>query len=49
MKRALLTATEATKQDDRDNWRVGGGVDTDDDELTVIVVIEADVVVVTLF
>lgn len=46
---ALSTATSATLQTDRDNWRVDGGVDHEGDGMTVIVDIEADVIVVTLF
>jgi len=46
---ALLDATTATRQSDRDNWRVEGGADLDGDELTVIVALEADVVIVTVF
>ena len=33
----------------RDTWCVSGGHDLDGDELTVIVAVEADVVVVTVF
>jgi hypothetical protein len=46
---ALLSATGAVWQSDRQNWRVEGGRDQDDDGLTVIVDVEADVIVVTLF
>lgn len=46
---ALLGATSATEQRDRGCWRVKGGVDLDGDDLTVVVALEADVVVVTLF
>lgn len=46
---AMLTARSAAWQADRSNWRVSGGVDLDGDDLTIIVDIEADVVVVTLF
>lgn len=46
---ALLTATAALYQGDRDNWRVEGGVDTEGDALTLICALEADVIVVTLF
>ena len=49
MEHALLGATSATEQRDRGCWRVQGGVDLDGDDLTVIVALEADVVVVTLF
>jgi hypothetical protein len=49
VQRALATADRALWQPDRQNWRVEGGVDLDGDELTVIVDVEADVIVVTLF
>jgi hypothetical protein len=49
VQRALTTATSATWQPDHETWRVGGGVDLDGDELTVVVDVEADVIVVTLF
>ena len=44
---ALVSSTAALTQ--RQGWRVEGGVDQDGDELTVIVDIEADVIVITLF
>jgi len=46
---ALVTATSATWQTDNQNYRVEGGVDLDGDEMTVIVTIEANVIVITLF
>jgi hypothetical protein len=46
---ALFGANRATEQPDRGCWRVTGGVDLDGDDLTVVVALEADVVVVTLF
>jgi len=49
VRNALLCAEIAVPQRERDNWRVEGGVDLDGDDLTVIVDLEADVVVVTLF
>lgn len=49
VRKALLTATAAIRQADRDNWRVEGGVDTDGDDLTLICDIGVDVIVVTLF
>jgi hypothetical protein len=49
VRQSLLTAASARWQADRQNWRVDGGVDTDGEELTVIVDVEADVIVVTLF
>jgi len=49
VRRALLTATAAYRQAARDSWRVEGGVDIDDEELTLVCDYGADVVVVTLF
>jgi len=49
VRNALLTATAAIRQADRDNWRVEGGVDTDGDDLTLVCDIGVDVIVVTLF
>lgn len=49
IRRALLTATSAIYQDDRDNWRLDGGMDMDGDDLMLICDLEADVIVVTLF
>jgi hypothetical protein len=46
---AITAATSATWQPDHETWRVDGGVDLDGDELTVVVDVEADVIVVTLF
>jgi hypothetical protein len=46
---ALISATSAGWQHDHETWRVGGGVDLDGDDLTVIVGLEADVIVVTMF
>lgn len=46
---ALLSATSAAWQPDRSTWRVDGGADRDGDALTVIVNLEADVIVVTVF
>ena len=34
---------------DRGGWRVEGGCDRDGDELTVVIDLEADVIVITLF
>jgi hypothetical protein len=48
VRRALMSATSAKTQD-RSGWRVEGGLDRDGDELTVIVDIEAEVIVITLF
>ena len=49
VRNALLTATSAVWQADRQNWRVDGGVDRVGDELTAVVDIWADLVVVTIF
>lgn len=46
--RALVTATRAS-EDGVSKYKVSGGSDLDGDDLTVIVVLEADVLVVTLF
>jgi hypothetical protein len=42
-------ATAAIRQSERGNWRIEGGTDNDGDDLTAIVDLEADVIVVTLF
>jgi len=49
VRKALLTATAAIHQTDRDNWRVEGGMDTDGDDLTLVCDIGVNVIVVTLF
>ena len=49
LRSALVTATTAIRQPDRENWRIEGGTDNDGDDLTVIVDLEADVIVVTVF
>jgi hypothetical protein len=46
---ALISSTAAVHQEERGTWRVDGGRDRDGDDLTVIVDIEADLVVVTIF
>jgi hypothetical protein len=46
---ALVSATSARWQHEQETWRVDGGVDCDGDDLTVIVDLEADVIVVTIF
>ena len=46
---ALLTAKGAAHDPERDRWIVSGGMDLDGDALKVVVAIEADVIVVTLF
>jgi hypothetical protein len=45
---ALLSSSEAVYQRDRRNWKVVGGVDRDGDDLTVVVAIEADLVIITV-
>lgn len=47
--RVLCSAKTATYQTDVDRWRLEGGIDTENEELTVVLEIRADVVVVTLF
>lgn len=47
--RALLTASRARWQSNHGTWCVEGGIDRAGDDLTVIVVIEADLVVITVF
>ena len=49
VRRALMTATSAVYQPDRDNYRVTGGTDTDGDDMDVVVAIEADLLIVTVF
>ena len=49
LRRALQTATTASYQDDRENWRVDGGTDIDGDDLMLICDLGVDVIVVTLF
>jgi hypothetical protein len=46
---ALLTAKGAAHDPERDRWKVTGGTDREGDVLKVVVAIEADVIVVTLF
>jgi hypothetical protein len=48
VRKALLSATDVTWQLDHQTWHLTGGVDADGDDLTCNVVIEADVVVVTI-
>jgi hypothetical protein len=49
MAKAGVTATSWTWQADRENWRVAGGCDCDVDDLTLVVDIEADSIIVTIF
>jgi hypothetical protein len=46
---ALRTATEAFRQGDRENWRVEGGVDLREEDLTLVCDLADDVIVVTVF
>ena len=46
---AILTASVATYQNDRQNWKITGGVDRDADSMTVIVDFWADLIIVTIF
>lgn len=45
---ALMNATRAVYQRDNDRWRTEGP-DLDGDELTVVVIVEADLIVCTVF
>lgn len=46
---ALATATKADHQMAKDNYRVSGGTDRDGEPLVVVVAIEADAVIITIF
>lgn len=46
---ALLGGTQAAHDISKDTYRVSGGCDIDGDDLTVVVAIEADAIVITLF
>ncbi len=46
---ALATATSATFQPNHQTWRIDGGKDFDGDDLTIVVLFEDGVVVVTVF
>lgn len=46
---AIQTADSAAYQAARDNYKVSGGCDHDGDPMVVIVAIEADAVVVTIY
>lgn len=46
---AVLSANAADHNAAKDNYRVSGGCDRDGDPMTVIVAVEADVVVITIF
>lgn len=47
--RALQTAKTAMYQQENGRWRLEGGVDTDGDDLTLIIEVRDGVLVVTLF
>jgi hypothetical protein len=47
--RALQTAKSAFYQSENGRWRLEGGIDSDGDELTLIVEFRDGVLVVTLF
>jgi hypothetical protein len=49
VRQALMTAIAAIWQADRGNHRVVGGGDGAGDDMTVIVSIEADLIVITIF
>jgi hypothetical protein len=46
---ALASATQAIYQPENDRWRIEGGKDLDGDDLTVVVVFEGGVIIVTFF
>jgi hypothetical protein len=46
---AIATATAATFQAERDTWKVTGGTDLDSDDLTVVLAIEDNLIVITVF
>ncbi|MBA3841196.1 MAG: hypothetical protein H0X39_00995 [Actinobacteria bacterium] len=46
---AIASATNAAYQAERDNWKVTGGIDADGDDLTLIVAIKANLIIVTIF
>lgn len=47
--KALVTAKAAAHEPKLDRWKVAGGADLDGEPLVVVVAIEADVIIVTLF
>ncbi len=49
IKSGLISATSAVWQPEHQSWKCDGGEDTDGDKITVCVVIEDNLVVVTLF
>lgn len=49
VKAALISCSSARWQTDQESWKMEGGVDTDGDPLTIAVVLENGVLVVTLF
>ena len=46
---AILTATSAHYQVDRDNWQIRGGCDRGGDALTVIAYFAANLMIITVF
>jgi hypothetical protein len=49
LRNALMTAKVARYQPSKDRWRLEGGVDLDEDDLTVVIEIDSGVVVITVF
>jgi hypothetical protein len=49
VRNAILSATNAKYDAAKDNYRLSGGADLDGDDMTVVVAIEADCIVVTIF
>ena len=46
---AAMTAVNVRYQADRRTWKATGGTDLDGEDLTLVIAIEADVIVVTIF
>jgi len=46
---ALASATHAVYQPENDRWRIEGGQDLEGDDLTVVVVFEGLLVIITFF
>lgn len=49
VRHALVTATSTLCQSDRASWRLEGGFDLDGDDLVVVLAVEANVLIITVF
>jgi hypothetical protein len=49
VKEAIRTSTNCKWQPDKNTWRLEGGMDLDDETMTVIAVLDDGVLVVTIF